>query len=111
MTEPLAEKADSGTPRPIQDVFRMIAEEDLDPALDRTTWRAAWLAAARIVEEAKPLVPPGPCWHNSGVTWPGQNFPVRCDLLAGHDGAHKAPGRMGGEVVWTNEESTHAHAE
>lgn len=95
------------TPKPLADVFRSIADEPID-GLDRMTWRAAWLAAARIVEEAKPLVPPGPCWHNSGVTWPGQSFPVRCELLAGHAGAHEAEGRVGGHVVWTNEEADHA---
>lgn len=49
---------------------------------------------------ASAKVPAGPCWHNSGVTWPGQNFPVHCELLAGHAGAHEAEGRAGGRVVW-----------
>jgi len=38
--------------KPLPEVFRAIADEPVD-GLDRMTWRAAWLAAARIVEEAK----------------------------------------------------------
>ena len=51
-------------------------------------------------------VPPGPCWHDSGHSWPGETFTVRCDLLAGHAGAHQAERPMGGTAVWTSDDST-----
>lgn len=47
---------------------------------------------------AKPT--PGPCFHESGVTWPSGERP-RCELLAGHDGAHTWRNPHGGESVWT----------
>lgn len=47
-------------------------------------------------------VPPGPCWHDSGIGWAGQEGPtVHCELLAGHLGAHTATRPGGGESVWT----------
>lgn len=58
--------------------------------------REAWVASLAVT---KP--PPGPCWHDSGVTWPGEAQSVRCELLAGHDGAHTAKRPNGGESVWT----------
>lgn len=42
--------------KPLAAVMRAIADEEID-GLHRPTWRAAWLAAARIVEEARPVVP------------------------------------------------------
>lgn len=48
-------------------------------------------------------VPPGPCWHDPGVTWPDGRQP-RCELLAGHAGAHVwDQGTSGGTAVWTDE--------
>lgn len=48
-------------------------------------------------------VDPGPCWADSGIVWPGRNFSTRCDLRAGHLGAHEADrGSMGGTAVWTD---------
>lgn len=46
-----------------------------------------------------PPVPPGPCWAESPLVWPGREHGPRCDLLAGHDGAHTADG---GKCVWSN---------
>lgn len=66
------------------------------PIYGATTFISTYQCAGATAE-----VPPGPCWHNSGgVAWPGQNHPVRCELLAGHVGAHEAEGRAGGHVVW-----------
>ena len=60
-------------------------------------------AAARRFREGHNCsqpTPPGPCWHDSGVTWPSGERP-RCELLAGHAGAHTC--RSGhGESVWIN---------
>lgn len=50
---------------------------------------------------AAPAVEPGPCWHDSGITWPNGVAP-RCELRAGHAGAHECSrGAMGGTAVWT----------
>lgn len=50
---------------------------------------------------------PGPCWADSGVSWPEMpdGTTVHCDLLAGHAGAHQAErGQMGGIAVWPRED-------
>jgi len=55
-------------------------------------------------------VPPGPCWADSGIAWPEMpdGVTVRCDLLAGHAGAHEADrGVRGGTAVWDNESEPH----
>lgn len=60
--------------------------------------------------DAPTPVPPGPCWADSGHTWPGvaEGTTVRCDLLAGHAGAHQADrGSMGGTAVWPNDSEAH----
>ncbi len=45
-------------------------------------------------------VPPGPCWAPSPAVWP-DGFARRCELRAGHAGAHECDrGSMGGTVVW-----------
>jgi hypothetical protein len=58
---------------------------------------------ARLTErlaEVEAAVPPGPCWHDSGITWP-DGFRPRCELRAGHAGAHECDrGAMGGTAVW-----------
>lgn len=49
----------------------------------------------------------GPCWADSGHSWPGMpdGVTVRCDLPAGHAGAHEADrGSMGGTAVWPNDD-------
>ena len=49
---------------------------------------------------------PGPCWDDSGVTLPGVlHETVRCELLAGHAGAHEATRPNGGTSVWTSGEA------
>lgn len=51
-------------------------------------------------------VEPGPCWADSGFVWPGRDISTRCDLRAGHAGAHEADrGSMGGTAVWTDAEA------
>ena len=44
-------------------------------------------------------IPPGPCWHDSGTEWWTGERP-RCELLAGHAGAHTWTRPGGGEAVW-----------
>lgn len=51
------------------------------------------------------VVTPGPCWNQprDTPTWPNGRE-IRCDLLAGHEGAHQADrGPLGGTAVWANE--------
>lgn len=49
-----------------------------------------------------PHVEPGLCWHDSGIVWPNSTSP-RCELRAGHAGAHECDrGGMGGTAVWTD---------
>lgn len=57
--------------------------------------RGAWvLSRATSVE-------PGPCWHASTYTGPGDTE-FRCELRAGHLGAHECDrGSWGGNAVWT----------
>lgn len=72
---------------------------------------ARLLVAERDALTARPTVPPGPCWHDAGVDWPNGVRP-RCDLLAGHEGAHQADrGLMGGTAVWPAAEPTRPAAE
>lgn len=56
---------------------------------------------AEINQNLLPTIPPGPCWNDSGVTWPNGERPC-CELLAGHDGAHTWKRPLGGEAVWTD---------
>lgn len=44
-------------------------------------------------------VEPGPCWHDSGVNIPTSDATYRCELKAGHLGAHEC-GRGNGHAVW-----------
>lgn len=49
-------------------------------------------------------VPPGPCFHRapeSSQVMP--EHPYRCELLAGHLGAHVAPLLGGGTITWEDE--------
>lgn len=58
-------------------------------------------------------VAPGPCWHDSGQPWIGGNpgaGNIRCELLAGHAGAHVAKRTAGGESVWPNDPSVSSPA-
>lgn len=58
------------------------------------------------IQRLRPTVPPGPCWADSGVIWPGRVATTRCDLRAGHAGAHEADrGDLGGHAVWTDSEA------
>ena len=44
----------------------------------------------------------GACWHDSGHDGPTGRF--RCELLAGHAGAHQDDrGTWGGKAIWPNE--------
>lgn len=46
---------------------------------------------------------PGPCWATAAVLWPNGVVP-RCELEAGHAGAHECDrGSMGGTAVWSND--------
>lgn len=55
------------------------------------------------------VVPPGPCWHDSGFRKLGTSGTYRCTLLAGHAGAHEADrGSLGGTATWTDEEAFNA---
>lgn len=58
---------------------------------------------------AATAVEPGVCWAESGVVWPGRDFSTRCELRAGHAGAHEADrGSMGGTATWTDADLTPA---
>lgn len=48
----------------------------------------------------------GPCWHDSGYDWPNGGRP-RCELLAGHAGAHTWRNPHGGEAVWVESLAGH----
>lgn len=64
-------------------------------------WMAFWALMAQGMGLKSCPPPPGPCWHDSGITWP-DGFRPRCELLAGHDGAHQCDrGSKGGTAVWT----------
>lgn len=60
----------------------------------------ATLALVDALRNPAAPVPPGPCWNDSGSVWFG-NRP-RCELLAGHAGAHVWRDGNGGERVWPN---------
>lgn len=99
-----------------RDVARQVAEygEDVAGPADARRWIAPVVADVLDILTAEgrisPPVPPGPCWHDSGVTWPGETASVRCELLAGHDGAHQADrGSRGGTAVWTETTPPTAH--
>jgi hypothetical protein len=56
---------------------------------------------------AAAAVEPGVCWAESGIVWPGRDFSTRCELRAGHAGAHEADrGSMGGTATWTDADLT-----
>lgn len=58
-------------------------------------------------EPAATPVAPGLCWAESDIVLPGHKFAIRCDLRAGHDGAHEANRRsMGVLTVWSDVEAT-----
>jgi hypothetical protein len=51
---------------------------------------------------------PGPCWHDSGIyDWALSHNPngatIRCQLDAGHAGAHTWGRPHGGQAVWPND--------
>jgi hypothetical protein len=82
---------------------------------DTTLTRMEWLAIAQtrailaVADAVREQVPPGPCWADSGITWPNSVATTRCELLAGHAGAHQADrGLMGGTAVWTDAEAASA---
>lgn len=63
-------------------------------------------AAFREQHQHAPAIEPGLCWAEGGVMWPNGITP-RCELRAGHDGAHECGrGSMGGTAVWTEPETT-----
>ncbi|WP_232676709.1 hypothetical protein [Nocardioides sp. R-C-SC26] len=64
--------------------------------------RAALAEARALLAQQRPE--PGLCWNDSGVTWP-DGFNPRCELRAGHAGAHESNrnGR-GGQTVWLDDE-------
>lgn len=69
----------------------------------------ALIAIADTLQAPTAPVPPGPCWNDSGIPTKfggDQAFTVRCELLAGHAGAHEASRQFGGTSVWPNEEVT-----
>lgn len=47
-----------------------------------------------------PAIEPGVCWHDSGVTWHGETATTRCELRAGHTGAHECVRPWGGTATW-----------
>lgn len=51
-------------------------------------------------------VAPGPCWAAPSARQLGSNtIPVRCELLAGHAGAHQCDrGHLGGTWTWPEDE-------
>lgn len=62
---------------------------------------AVLVATVSALRERTPA--PGPCWHGSGIDdWSralsGQT--IRCELDAGHAGAHVWRRPDGGEAVW-----------
>lgn len=80
---------------------------------------AVWTDDADVVIEWRAnhrctFVPPGPCYHDSGVDVavirdigepPGPpTYTWRCELLAGHAGAHQADRGRLGVGVWPNED-------
>lgn len=71
------------------------------PGIER--WVSTVVADVLDIVSQRVPVPPGPCWHDSGVKWPDQTASLRCELLAGHAGAHQADrGPRGGTAVWTD---------
>ncbi len=64
-------------------------------------------------QHACTIAPPGPCAHDPGVVWPTGIKP-RCELRAGHEGAHECDrGAMGGNSTWgeTNPDAPEQRAE
>lgn len=66
------------------------------------------LGIAEFLVAAK-AVPPGPCWSDSGVTWP-DGWNPRCDLLPGRAGAHETTRPNGGTTAWTDDGPLHGDA-
>lgn len=66
-----------------------------------TAWPPAAQNAAkawRTQHKCSQPIPSGPCWHDSGMGLPG--LPTwRCELKAGHLGAHECE-RHNGTAVW-----------
>lgn len=77
---------------------------DTDDSQALTTWREAHSGCQPV--------PPGPCWNDSGVILPNSlEFTYRCDLLAGHEGAHQADrGPWSGEAIWPSSDDERAEA-
>ena len=95
--EPPGDDSDVETGRCCPHCRQMLTEHN------RAVWEAGYAIGQRHTrdEQSTPPVPPGPCWHDSGITWPSGERP-RCELLAGHAGAHAWKRPNGGEAVWTD---------
>jgi len=77
-----------------------ILEKHLPEGIPSKSWLGATAEITELVE-----VLPGPCFHDPGVTWPGDVHP-RCELRAGNAGAHECSrGLMGGVAVWPADET------
>lgn len=70
----------------------------------------ALIAIAERLDAPAFPVEPGACWHDSGVEWPDGTTP-RCELKAGHVGAHEWQRPSGGTATWLETAPTTPTAE
>lgn len=80
------------------------AVQDLSARIDQLTFEVAFIGnclnrIADALTNPAATVEPGPCWHDSGVNIPTSDVNYRCELKAGHLGAHECE-RGNGSAVW-----------